>query len=82
MKRHPYPAWTILLQSLKKLHPVVTEICSVLTKYCQFLQNFKPMTLKNGALTMKMHPLLSIENIAAKFGDATPCSYRDMLQAK
>ena len=27
-------------------------------------------------------PLLSIDNIAAKFEDATHCSYRDMLRTK
>ena len=84
MKRHFYSAETILLQRLKMLHPVVTQICSGQNQIAKLavFSKFRTHDLEVLSPNYEKALLLSIGNIAAKFEDATPCSYRDMLRTK
>ena len=52
-----------------------------MTKLAIFL-NFWTHDLEILSPNYEKAPLLSIDNIAVKFEDATPCSYRDMIQTK
>ena len=53
--------------------------CSILkaSKICSMTHDLEILSPND-----EKAPLLSIANIAAKFEDATPCSYRDMLRTK
>ena len=73
-----------MLQSLKMLHPVVTERSSgqkQIAKLAVF-SKFQTHDLEVLSPNYEKALLHSIGNIAAKFEDATPCSYRDIFRTK
>ena len=67
------------------LSPIVSEIIPFYITIAQlavFLKKILTHYLEVLSPYYENAPLLSIDNIAAKFEDATPCSYRDMLRTK